>query len=632
MVRVTIIANGQQTATINVAGIVDDALVEGNETVIATITGTSNALFTVDAANDNATITINDNDDASVTITDMVVNEAAGTVTFTATLDNAVQNGFSVDATYLNGSAIGGVDFDNATDTLIFAGIAGETQTFTVAITNDAIVEADENFTVVLNNVVPVTAPLTSIDVTDTAMGTIIDNDVAVVSIVANDSVAAEPGDNGQFTVSLSNVSSTDTIVSYTVTGDAVGASDYTPVSGTVTILAGQTSAVINVSVIDDALLEDNETVVVTLTGISAGDADISIAAANSDVVTISDNDTAEVTIEATDSSVTEEGDSGQFTVSISNPSDTDTVISYTISGDATNGADYQTITGTVTIPAGSTSATIDVIPVDDQLFEGDESVTLTLSGITSGDADITLGATNSATVQIVEDDSSLVVSENLLNLNDVQSKAIENGSGVDRLRAPGAVIDAVSSVDSSLFGDQFSLALIEDPELNAPGTLTGFVYRSVVAETGSSELSSIFPLRIGESDVELENRDQLLIKSWSINQSLFLEVLYIDVSGHELNTIKLTQLDGEALPSWMLFDASKGLLSGNAPIDLESIKLRVLVELSDGIEVLRYIEVDVQNAVITEISDGNDLELSGVKPFSNQIDMYAKQFANADY
>ncbi|MFK8027850.1 MAG: DUF4347 domain-containing protein, partial [Gammaproteobacteria bacterium] len=46
-----VIANGQQTATINVAGIVDDALVEGGETVIATITGTSNALFTVDAAN-----------------------------------------------------------------------------------------------------------------------------------------------------------------------------------------------------------------------------------------------------------------------------------------------------------------------------------------------------------------------------------------------------------------------------------------------------------------------------------------------------------------------------------------------------------------------------------------------------
>ena len=65
------IANGQQTATINVAGIVDDALVEGDETVIATITGTSNALFTVDAANDEATVTIADNDNSlnGVTIT-----------------------------------------------------------------------------------------------------------------------------------------------------------------------------------------------------------------------------------------------------------------------------------------------------------------------------------------------------------------------------------------------------------------------------------------------------------------------------------------------------------------------------------------------------------------------------------
>jgi hypothetical protein len=625
-----VIADGQQTATINVAGIVDDALIEGSETVTATITSISNALFTVDTMNDDATIVISDNDNASVTITDVVVSEAAGTITFTATLDNAVQNGFSVDAAYSDGTAIGGVDFDNTTDTLIFVGTAGETQTFTVAITNDAIVEDDENFTVSLSNVVPVTAPLSSIDVVDTALAIIADDDAATVSIVANDLIAAEPADNGQFTVSLSNISSTDTVISYSVGGDATSASDYTPVTGTVIILAGQTSALIDVNVINDVLLEDNETVVITLTGISSGDADISVGAANSDVVTISDNDTAEVTIGVTDSSVTEEGDTGQFTVNISNPSDADTVINYTIGGSAANGIDYQTLTGTVTIPAGSVSAVIDVMPVDDQQFEGDETVTLTLDSIISGDADISLGAANSATVLIVEDDLS-VVSENLLSLNELESPASGNNTNVDRLRLPGAVIDAVSLVDASLFGDQLNSYAIQNAELDAPGTLTGFVYRSVIVETGSSNLSSIFPLRIGESEVELDNSDQLLIKSWSINQSLFLEVLYIDTSGYKLNAITISQADGEALPSWLLFDADKKLLSGNAPLDLESIKLRVLVELSDGVEVLRYIEVDVNNAVITEISDGDDLELSGVQPFSNQIDMYAKQFVKGD-
>ena len=75
-------------------------------------------------------------------------------------------------------------------------------------------------------------------------------------------------------------------------------------------------------------------------------------AATVSDTVTITDDDTAEVTIAANDASAAEPADDGQFTVTLSNPSDTDTVISYTVSGDATAGSDYTTLSGTVTILA----------------------------------------------------------------------------------------------------------------------------------------------------------------------------------------------------------------------------------------------------------------------------------------
>ena len=86
------------------------------------------------------------------------------------------------------------------------------------------------------------------------------------MTIAANDAAAAEPADDGQFTVTLSNPSDTDTVISYTVTGDATADSDYTALSGTVTIPANTTTATIDVSVLDDSLLEDNETVTVTLT------------------------------------------------------------------------------------------------------------------------------------------------------------------------------------------------------------------------------------------------------------------------------------------------------------------------------------------------------------------------------
>ena len=132
-------------------------------------------------------------------------------------------------------------------------------------------------------------------------------------------------------------------------------------------------------AVLDDNLLEDNETVTVTLTGITSGDADISLGATISDTVTICDNDSAVVTITANDPDAAEPSDDGQFTVTISKPSDTDTVISYVVSGDATPGSDYTTLTGTVTILANATTATIDVNVIDDNLLEDNETVTVTL-------------------------------------------------------------------------------------------------------------------------------------------------------------------------------------------------------------------------------------------------------------
>lgn len=114
----------------------------------------------------------------------------------------------------------------------------------------------------------------------------------AKVSIVANDAVASESGDNGQFTVSLSTASVSDTVVSYTVGGDATAGADYLPLAGTVTIPAGATSATIDVIVVDDTLVESSETVSVTITSIESGNPGISINGGSAAAtVSISDND-----------------------------------------------------------------------------------------------------------------------------------------------------------------------------------------------------------------------------------------------------------------------------------------------------------------------------------------------------
>jgi subtilase family serine protease len=77
--------------------------------------------------------------------------------------------------------------------------------------------------------------------------------------------------------------------------------------------------------------------------------------------------------------------------------------------GTATPGSDYLALPGTVTIDAGSSSATITVAPIDDAAFETGESVVLTVSA----DAEYSVGSPSQATVTVVSDDlpPDLVVS-----------------------------------------------------------------------------------------------------------------------------------------------------------------------------------------------------------------------------
>lgn len=53
--------------------------------------------------------------------------------------------------------------------------------------------------------------------------------------------------------------------------------------------------------------------------------------------------------------------------------------VNYRISGTATNGLDYQRLSGTVTIPAGQPSAQIEVTPINNFVEGADKSVTVTL-------------------------------------------------------------------------------------------------------------------------------------------------------------------------------------------------------------------------------------------------------------
>ncbi len=61
--------------------------------------------------------------------------------------------------------------------------------------------------------------------------------------------------------------------------------------------------------------------------------------------------------------------------------------VSYTLSGTATNGVDYETLSGTAVIIVGQNNVVIGVTAKDDQIIEGTENIILTITGGTTSTA-----------------------------------------------------------------------------------------------------------------------------------------------------------------------------------------------------------------------------------------------------
>ncbi|SDD06044.1 Calx-beta domain-containing protein [Pedobacter soli] len=399
---------GQTTGTI-VINVLQDALTESTETVIATL-GTSNNAVTVNTT--PASIDILDANTSSVSIsTTPTVNEAAGTATFTVTLNNAVQSAFSVNYATANGTATAGADYTATSGTLNFPANspAGTALTFTVPIINDNIAEPNETFTATLSGITGGVVVISNA----TATATIVDNDAATVSIAAGTPGSENGPVNGTFTVTLSNPSSTDTQITYTLGGTATEGSDYSAIATkTITIPAGQTTGTITIPVLTDNIVEGTETVVATLVSTNSALVTVTPTPANKTAtINITDNTTATVTVAATTNGA-EPNTQGLFTFTLSNVSTTDTQIAYTVTGSATSGTDYTSIGTSITIPAGQTSVTLPVIVLDDTFAEPTESVILTMTAATNNPA-ITAN-TSPATVNITDNDNATVAVNNV--------------------------------------------------------------------------------------------------------------------------------------------------------------------------------------------------------------------------
>ena len=402
------IAGGAMSTTLSIAT-VDDEVTEPDGSVTVTIQANTGVYAVGDSG--SATVNIRDNDASYLLNLDGggTVTEAVETVPFTVTLSESPRGAITVQWEASAGTAKA-TDFTAAGGTLSFAaGATGAalTQEFTVAVIDDSLHEADEQFTVTLSNATGTGATI------GTGMGTatvtIDDDDVPELSIAPVS--ANENGGTIGFPVSLSLSSDVQITVNYATSPGTATASDFTAANGTMTFAHGVLSRTISVHLVPDTADEDNETFTVTLSSPTAAGPGSSLPTLNpaSAQGTIVDDDGAPLlSIDAATAEAEEDDESSiHFVVSL-DPASAKVVSASWSTADitATAGSDYTAETGgMLTIARGDTSTTVSVDLLEDDVDEPPETFTVTLSNPVNGK----LSAAPSATGTILDDDLSTV-------------------------------------------------------------------------------------------------------------------------------------------------------------------------------------------------------------------------------
>ena len=251
-------APGATTAIIDVTPI-NDALSEGNETVIVTLAASDS----YELGTASATVTIADNEpEVSVTATDASASEhtapaSADPGQFTVTRTGDMTAALTVNYT-ISGSASNGTDYTLLSGSVVIP-IGSSSAVIDVAPANDGLTEGNE--TVVLT----LAAGAYTIATPTAATVTIADNEPEV-SVTATDASAGEDSTNdGRFTITRTGATTTALTVNYTLSGSASNGTDYTLLTGSVVIGVGQSSADIVIDALADADADGGETVVLTI-------------------------------------------------------------------------------------------------------------------------------------------------------------------------------------------------------------------------------------------------------------------------------------------------------------------------------------------------------------------------------
>lgn len=380
--------------------------------------GVATAAFSISADNNN--IDFGFKTPTGISISNVTMDEGTGgtTTSFNFTVTRtSIEDAINLTVNTMSGTAASPGDFTAISGgTVSFPAGMAPTQTVTVLVNHDNIVEPDETFTVVLSGA-PAHANITD----NSGLGTMTNDDNATVTLSANPS--QNEGNSGSanypFKATLNNPVQGGFSIAYSTSNNsATAGSDYTNTSGSLLFTgnAGE-EQFIQVPILGDMVVELDETFTVALGAITGAPA--GVTAGPSLMGTITNDDVATVTI----SNVSQvEGNAGpsnfNFTITLNGVVDAPVTFSAgTVDGSAmVANNDYNLTVGGLTFPANGPATQVEsaaIVVNGDLTFESNETFLLRLSSLAASGRNVVFspgGATLDGTGTILNDDIPPVI------------------------------------------------------------------------------------------------------------------------------------------------------------------------------------------------------------------------------
>ncbi len=318
------IPSGSLTGTF-ILTVINDALVEPNETVIAGLSNPSPGV-SIGLENSHQYTIINDDyiyasfssatasgpeGNAAAPVSSLQIVVSGGITTTAGSVLVSVSNGTASAGDWTQTNALVPIPAGDYTTP-----VAIPIPASALTILGDLVVEPDETVNLTLNtfvNLLP--GSITG------SVYTILNDDNATISVTTATPVIAEGGPGapgtGSFTFTLTNPLAASRTVSYSVSGTAVSGTDFTALPGTFVMPANTVTYTLNLTSIADLIVEGDETVTVSITGVSGSP----VVAVNPTpaLITIDDDDLPSILYTPASVSMNE-GGTATIEVWLSNP------------------------------------------------------------------------------------------------------------------------------------------------------------------------------------------------------------------------------------------------------------------------------------------------------------------------